>query len=277
MRVDNGFRPAKSRGQNFLVDPNIPEKIVRLAGFCGSDGVLEVGPGIGALTTVLCRAAGHVTAVEIDERLIPVLREAIGGSANVDIVRGDILKLDIARLLVERMPGLDHHVCSNLPYNITTPALTEFIDAGVFKTITVMIQKEVAERICALPGTPEYGAFTIYANYHTEPEILFIVPPECFRPRPSVYSAVVRMKTREKQSLAQNEEVTFFKVVRAAFGQRRKTLVNALCAVFGNTLRKDELADAVHACGFDGRVRGEVLGVEDFAKLSQIISKLEKL
>ena len=261
----------KSKGQNFLIDKNIPAKIVRLAGLGASDGVLEVGPGMGALTTVLCSTAGFVTAVEIDARLLPALYEKLDGLTNVEIVRGDILKLDIGKLLDEKMPGLEYHVCANLPYGITTPVLSLFIEADVFRTITVMIQREVAQRICAKPGKPEYGAFTVFVNYHTEPEILINVPPECFHPRPSVYSSVVKMKTRESRVLSQDEEVFFFKVVRAAFGQRRKTLVNALNAVFGNSRSKQDITDIIRECGFDERARGEVLDVEDFIKLSKLL------
>jgi len=262
-------------GQNFLIDSNIPEKIVRLAEIGASDGVLEVGPGIGALTGWLAQAAGRVVAVELDRRLIPILDEAFAGCVNVEIVQGDILKLDIAKLVTEKMPGLNHHVCANLPYNITTPALTAFIEAGVFSTITVMVQREVARRICAQPGTSEYGAFTVYANYHTQPKILFDVPPECFMPRPKVVSTVLTMKTRAERMLEPEDEAMFFRVVRAAFRQRRKMLVNALHAEFGSVLTKDEIAGFVEKCGFDEKVRGETLGIEEFALLAGCFATLD--
>jgi len=264
----HGFRFSRSLGQNFLVDANIPEKIVRLSGIDSSCGVLEVGPGIGALTSALSVNAGHVVAVELDRRLVPILRDKFVGAPQVEIVQGDILKLDVATLVTERMPGMRHVVCANLPYNITTPSLTAFISAGIFDSITVMIQREVARRLCAKPATPEYGAFSVFVNYHTEPEALFDVPPDCFVPRPGVYSTVVTMKTRAVRLLAREDEALFFRVVRAAFGQRRKTLLNALHAAFGNVLDKEGVAEIIKKCGFDPRVRGETLSTEDFARLS---------
>ena len=268
----HGFKFSKSMGQNFLIDANIPEKMVRLAGICESDGVLEAGPGLGALTVELSRAAGRVTSVELDERLLPILNEAIGAPANVTVVHGDILKLNLGQLVHEEMPGRIYHVCSNLPYNITTPALTAFIEAGVFKTITVMIQYEVARRICAGPGSGDYGAFSVYANYHCVPEVLFDVPPECFMPRPAVRSSVVMLRVRQERELSGGAEDLFFRIVRAAFGQRRKTLANALFSVFGADphagLGKDEILDCILSCGLDAMVRGEALGIAEFASLA---------
>jgi 16S rRNA (adenine1518-N6/adenine1519-N6)-dimethyltransferase len=272
----HGFKFSKSMGQNFLIDKNIPEKIVRLSGIDLSDGVLEVGPGAGALTAELSRAAGKVTAVELDRRLIPILKTTLEDRGNVEIVEGDILKLDIAATIHEKMPGMRYRVCANLPYNITTPALSAFIDASVFETITVMVQKEVAERICAAPGSRQYGAFSVYANYHTEPELLFDVPPECFMPRPSIVSSVVTLRPRQKRILPPEDERQFFRVVRAAFGQRRKTLVNALYTAFGNELGKDEISEIVTRCGFNPQIRGETLGIEAFAKLSAELAHAKK-
>ena len=267
----NGVRASKSMGQNFLIDDSVTVKIVEMADFTGADSVLEVGAGLGILTLALSNTVKHVTAVELDKRLLPALRELFSGISNVDIVQGDILKLDIGKLVEDTMPGGSRHVCANLPYNITTPALTLFIDSGLFQTITVMMQREVAQRICAKPGSPEYGAFTVYANYHTVPEILFTVPPECFIPRPGVYSAVVKMKKHDGRILGTEEEAMFFRAVRAAFSQRRKTLVNALYAVFGNKFSKEELAKMAIECGFDERVRGEMLSIEQFAALSKML------
>jgi len=272
-----GFVFSKSKGQNFLVDSNIPEKIVRLSGVDKSYGVLEIGPGLGALTSVLSTAAGHVTAVEIDNQLIPVLKERYAGCKNVNITHGDILKLDIKELLNETMNGLNYHVCANLPYNITTPAISKILDLHLFKSVTIMIQKEVAMRICAKPGTSEYGAFTVYANYHTEPKILFDVPPECFMPRPKVTSSVVLMSVREKRLLDIDIEKRLFSVVKAAFGQRRKTLVNALHSVFGRLFDKNELTGLVEKCGFDTLVRGEALSLEDFITFSVIFHEIATL
>jgi len=265
----HGFKTSKSKGQNFLTDANIPEKIVRLSTIDSSCGVLEIGPGLGALTLALSRAAGRVTAVELDARLLPILRETLSERDNVEIVQGDILKLDISDLVKKKMPGMKHLACANLPYSITTPALSALISADVFDSITVMVQREVARRICAKPGSPDYGAFTVYANYHTEPEALFDVPPECFMPRPKVYSTVIVMKTRADRFLEADEEKMFFRVVRAAFGQRRKTLVNALHAAFGNAMGKNDILGIVIGCGFDVNVRGETLGIDEFIRLSQ--------
>jgi len=255
-------------GQNFLTDPNIPVKIVKKSGIDKSCNVLEVGPGIGALTGELCRSAGHVTAVELDKRLVPLLESIFTEYDNISIVQGDILKTDIGELMESTTSGLTNHVCANLPYNITTPAITAFIDSKIFKSITVMVQKEVALRICAKPGSPEYGAFTVYTNYHTSPEILFDVKPECFTPRPNVTSSVVKMMTRTGALPDKERETIFFRVVRAAFNQRRKKLINALHSVFIKTHSKDEIAAIVMKCGFDPNVRGEVLSTEDFIKLS---------
>jgi len=267
----HGFKFTKSMGQNFLADPNIPEKIVKLSGIDASSGVLEVGPGIGALTGELSKTAGHVTAVELDKRLVPILINTFADRNNVSIIQGDILKTDIKTLIENTMNGLTYNVCANLPYNVTTPAITALIESKMFKTITIMVQKEVALRICAKPGSKDYGAFTIYANYHTNPEILFDVPPECFIPRPKITSSVVKLKTRTEDLLDKEKEATFFRVVRAAFNQRRKTLVNALHAAFSESYDKDRLTKIVEKSGFDARIRGEMLSLEDFIKLSFFI------
>ena len=269
----HGVRLTKSLGQNFLVDRDIPEKIVRSSGIDESCGVLEVGPGIGALTMELSRAAGRVLAVELDRRLIPILDDVLDGRENTEIVQGDILKLDIGKMVNEKMPGFRLQVCANLPYNITSPVLGAIIDSGLFDTITVMVQREMARRICAHPGSPDYSAFSVYVNYHAEPSILFSVPPECFYPRPQVFSSVVMIKVRKERLLAREVETVFFRVVRAAFGQRRKTLVNALFSAFGNSMSKESLADIVNQCGFGAQIRGETLSVSDFIRLSEYFSE----
>ena len=259
-------------GQNFLIDKNIPEKIVRLSGIDETCGVLEVGPGIGALTTELCRAAGYVTAVELDKRLIPILTETLAGRLNVYVRQGDILRIDIKRLVNKIMPGLKYHACSNLPYNITSQALAAFIDTGIFEKITVMVQREVARRICAEPGSPDYSAFSVYINYYTEPVKLFDVAPECFMPRPGVWSTVLSLNSRRVRMLEDEPERMFFTIVRAAFGQRRKTLVNALYSAFGHKMSKGDIAEIVRQCGFDVFIRGETLSIEDFSKLAGYFS-----
>jgi len=263
------IKSLKQLGQNFLIDTGIQEEIVRQSGLDDRCGVLEVGPGLGALTTQLCRAAGHVTAVELDKRLIPILSEIFSDYTNFDLVQGDILRLDIKELVIGKMPNFSYHVCANLPYNITSPALAAFIDTDLFETITVMIQREVAARICAKPGSSEYGAFTVFTNYYTEPQLLFDVPPECFYPRPSVVSSVITLKTRKNRVLAKDVEKRFFRVVRAAFSQRRKTLVNALFASFSQSMSKEEITDIVSNCGHDIRIRGEKLSIDEFACLSE--------
>ena len=266
---ERNFSFSKSMGQNFLIDDNITKKMVRLSGIDESCGVIEVGPGIGALTLELSRAAGCVIAVELDRRLLPVLEETFADQRNVVIMQGDILKLDIKNLVSEKMPGLSkYHVCANLPYNITTPVISDFISMGIFDSMTVMVQKEVARRICAGPGSADYGAFTVYVSYHTAPRPLFDVPPECFMPRPGVWSSVIAMKSREERPLKPEQEKKFFGIVRAAFSQRRKTLVNALFSVYGNTVNKADITDIIKQCGFDERVRGETLSTEDFIMLS---------
>ena len=262
------IKSLKQLGQNFLIDAGIQEKIVRQSGLDNKCGVLEVGPGLGALTTVLCRTVGHVTAVEIDKRLLPLLNDILSGCTNIDVIQGDILKLDLNELVASKMSGFSHHVCANLPYNITSPALAAFIDSDIFETITVMIQKEVAERICARPGTSEYGAFTVFVNYYTSPRHLFDVPPECFYPRPAVTSSVISLEKLKERPLSRADEKRLFHVVRAAFSQRRKTLVNALYASFGSSISKDEISDIVNSCGHDVRIRGERLNIEEFVKLS---------
>jgi 16S rRNA (adenine1518-N6/adenine1519-N6)-dimethyltransferase len=264
----HGIKLTKSKGQNFLADPNIPARIVRQSGIDKSCGVLEVGPGLGSLTMELCKIAGHVTAVELDKRFVPILESIFDETENISIIQGDILKTSINELLSDTMSGLTYHVCANLPYNITTPAITAFIETKAFESITVMIQKEVAERICAKPASPEYGAFTVFAKYHTTPKVLFDVSPECFFPRPKVTSSVVKMEVHKERLTDKESEKTLFMVVRAAFGQRRKTLINALYATFKNTHTKEGITRIVEKCGFDVRVRGEVLSIDDYLKLS---------
>ena len=255
-------------GQNFLVDGSVPEQIAESAGIVGTMGVLEIGPGIGALTLSLSRRAVAVTAVELDKKLLPILCETLDGCKNVKIVSGDILKLDIAETVRREMPGLRYAVCANLPYNITSPVLTALIDAGVFETITVMVQWEVALRMTAAPGTADYGAFTVFIRYHAEPRILFDVPPGAFIPAPKVTSSVVTMALRSAKPEGVGDEAMFFRVVRAAFAQRRKTLVNALTSVFGDKLSKESLAGIVAECGFNSLTRGETLGIPEFARIA---------
>lgn len=259
-----GLKFSKSLGQNFLTAAWVPERIAEASEADKSCGVLEIGPGIGVLTRCLSTAAGKVVAVELDKGLIPVLDETLSGYDNVKIINDNILKTDIAGLVEENFGGLTPVVCANLPYNITSPVLTALIDSGCFGRITVMIQREVAKRICSSPGSADYGAFTVYANYHTRPAILFDVPPDCFVPRPKVYSSVIRLDKLCREYVPKNEKL-FFRIVRASFEQRRKTLVNGLIPVFGN---KQLITDTIIKCGFDEKVRGETLGVNEFIMLA---------
>jgi len=265
----HGIKLSKSMGQNFLTDPEIPKKIVREAGFDDACGVLEIGPGLGALTMELCNAVDFVAAVELDKKLAKVLSVIFENHNNVDIIQGDALKINIKNVAKEKLGNRTCHVCANLPYNITTPLITAIIEADIFESLVIMIQKEVAARICAKAGSPEYGSFTIFSNYYSYPEILFDVSPECFFPRPKVTSTVLRMKIKKSRQLCSEREKIFFKVVRAAFGQRRKTLINALHAVFGNTYSKDEITSFVSNCGFDTKIRGEKLNLKEFLTLAE--------
>lgn len=269
----HGFKFSKAMGQNFLTARWVPQQIAEEAGIDENTGVLEVGPGIGCLTAELSDNAGKVVSVELDKRLKPVLAETLEGRENVEIIFGDVLKLNLRQLVEEKFQGLKPAICANLPYNVTTPLITAFIDADCFETITVMIQREVARRICAQPGTGDYGAFGIFVNYYMEPELLFDVPPSCFVPQPKVTSSVIKLRKREKPPVEVKDEKLLFKVVRAAFNQRRKTLVNALSSAFGN-LNKNEIINLVENAGYDCRIRGENLDIGGFAKISDEIHTL---
>lgn len=263
----HGFRFSKSMGQNFLTAAWVPEQIADAAGLDEKTGVLEVGPGIGCLTEQLSYRAGRVLAVELDNALRPVLAETLGGRENVEIVFGDVLKQDIAALVKEKMPDMNYAVCANLPYNITSPLITAFLEAGCFETVTVMIQREVARRICAQPGSGDYGAFTVLVNWYAQPQLLFDVPPSCFVPQPKVTSSVIRLDIRKKPPVSVKSEELFFRIVRAAFGMRRKTLLNALSACLGE-FSKEQIEEALISAGFDPKIRGETLGIGEFAKIS---------
>ena len=268
----HGFHFSRSMGQNFLIQSWVPEGLVEGAGVSGSNGVLEIGPGIGPLTVRLSAAAGRVVAVELDRALLPVLAETLGDRDNVEVISGDILKLDIPALVDEKLAGLEPMACANLPYNITTPVITALIEAKRFSCIAVMIQREVARRICAAPGSPDYGAFSVYCQYHTEPELLFDVGPECFIPAPKVTSSVIRMRPLPSPPVPVKDEVRFFRVVKAAFGQRRKTLLNALSAGLPS-LSREAVKAAIAACGLPDNVRGERLGIPDFAALTEALGE----
>lgn len=268
----HGFRFSKSLGQNFLTADWVPRQIAESAELDEQTGVLEVGPGVGCLTVQLSERAGKVLSVELDKSLMPVLAETLRGHENVEVLFGDILKQDISALVAESFPGLRPVVCANLPYNVTTPVLTALIRPGCFETITVMIQREVAKRICAPAGSPDYGAFGIFVQWHMETELLFEVPPSCFVPQPKVTSAVIRLKKREKPPVETRNEKLLFAVVRAAFNQRRKTLTNGLCS--GLNLSREQVENAIKNAGFDTKIRGETLDVGGFAKITDELDKI---
>lgn len=271
----HGFRFSKSMGQNFLTDGSVPEKIVALSAPDGSTGVLEIGPGIGALTSRLCPDAAKVVAVELDRTLAPLLSETLSGFENIEIVFGDILKTDIAALVRERFEGLRPVVCANLPYNITSPVITALIDTGLFEEMTLMVQREVGKRICASAGGGDYGSLTVFVGYYYETEFCLTVPPEAFMPAPKVHSAVIRFKKREKPPQELVPDAFFFRVVRAAFAQRRKILANSLHSVWGEDFSKAELTEIIIEAGFLPTVRGEELNILDFAQIAhKMYSKL---
>ena len=265
----HGFRFSKSMGQNFLIQGWVPRDIADSSGADQTCGVLEIGPGIGPLTVQLAQRAGKVAAVELDRDLLPILAETLSPFDNVTVIPGDAMKLDLAALAAEQFPGLTPVACANLPYNITTPVITALIEAGCFASITVMIQREVAKRICAAPGT----AFSLFCQYYTTPEYLFEVPPECFLPAPKVTSAVIRLVPRAQPAQTLASEKLFFQVVRASFAQRRKTLLNGLSAAFGDRLDKDQLRQAIADAGLPEAVRGERLGIPEFAGLAAQLEK----
>lgn len=268
----HGFHFAKSLGQNFLIRGDVAEAIAD-AGCIPGCGVLEVGPGIGALTVQLARRAEKVVSVELDKRLPPVLAETMADCDRFTLIEGDVMKLSLAEVAAEQLQGLEPVLCANLPYNITTPFLTECVRAGCFRQLTVLIQKEVAQRICARPGTGEYGAFTVLMQYYTEPELLFEVPNTCFMPPPKVTSAVVRCVTRRERPVQVVSEEAFWRTVRAGFALRRKTLVNSLQT--GWQLPKERLAGIVESCGLPPTVRGEALGLEEYARLADALAAAE--
>lgn len=267
----HGFRFSKSLGQNFLTASWVPEKIAESAGLNKDTAVLEIGPGIGCLTRELSLRAGKVVSIELDKALKPVLKETLSGCGNAEIVFADALKTDLKALTEEKFGSLRPVVCANLPYNVTSPLLTEILEAGIFDSVTVMIQKEVAQRICAAPNTADYGAFTVFCQWYTEPYMLFTVPPSCFIPQPKVTSAVITMKKREAPPVSVHDEALMFKIVRAAFNQRRKTLVNAVSSGLG--FDKEKIEKSLKNCGLDERIRGEALSIAQFAQISDEIER----
>ena len=273
--AEHGFHFSKAKGQNFLTQRWVPESIALESGVDETVGVLEIGPGIGPLTQQLCKRAGKVCAVELDKRLEPLLQQTVGEFSNLEIVWDDVLKRDIPTLVQEKLGGLRPMACANLPYYITTPILTALLEAECFDTVTVMVQKEVAQRIAAAPNTADYGAFTVFCQYYAEPEILFDVPAHCFLPQPKVTSAVIMLKIRKERPWDIADPAVFFRTVRASFAMRRKKLSNGLASGFPE-LGKTGAEEIIESCGFDANVRGETLGIPEFAKIANAIAARRK-
>lgn len=270
-----GFMFQKKFGQNFLIDPHVLEKIIAASGVTKEDCVLEIGPGIGTMTQYLAEAAGHVVAVEIDRNLIPILAETLAEYGNVTVLNEDILKTDIGRIAADYNGGRPLKVVANLPYYITTPIIMGLFENHVpIDTITVMVQKEVADRMKEGPGSKDYGALSLAVQYYAQPEIVANVPPNCFMPRPNVGSAVIRLTRHQEPPVAVKDPAFMFRVIRAAFGQRRKTLQNGLNNSPEISVTKTQAAEAIERMGLAPAVRGEALTLSQFAELSDILGEL---
>ena len=271
------FAFQKKFGQNFLIDQGIVEKIVREAGVTKDDFVLEIGPGIGTMTQILCENAREVAAVEIDRKLIPILNDTLSEYDNVTIINDDILKVDINKLAEEKNGGRPIKVVANLPYYITTHIIMGLFESHVpLDSITIMVQKEVADRMQTGPGSKDYGALSLAVQFYAKPEIVVNVPPECFMPRPNVGSAVIRLKRHETRPVDVKDEKLMFRIIRASFNQRRKTLANGLNNSPEIGYTKEQIAAAIEELGRGASIRGEALTLEEFARLSNIFSAMSK-
>ena len=270
-----GFSFQKKIGQNFLIDENVVEKIVRDAGVTKDDFVLEIGPGIGTMTQILCENAREVVAVEIDDKLIPILTEdTLSWYDNVTVIHEDILKLDIVKLANERNGGKPIKVVANLPYYITTPIIMGLFESHVpLDSITIMVQKEVADRMQVGPGTKDYGALSLAVQYYAKPQILLNVPASCFMPRPNVDSAVIQLTRYEKPPVEVSDEHLMFRLIRASFNQRRKTMTNSVGNSPELSVSKEQMAAALEKCGLSATVRGEALTLAQFAELANVLSE----
>ncbi len=268
---EHGFHFSKAKGQNFLIAPWVPQSIAQDAGVDETAGVLEIGPGIGPLTQQLCLRAGKVCAVELDERLKPILEQTVGEFSNLEILWSDVLKLDVPQLVREKFGSLRPMACANLPYYITSPILTALLEAECFDSVTVMVQKEVAQRIAAQPGSADYSAFTVFCQYYAEPELLFDVPAHCFLPQPKVTSAVIQLKVRKNRDWGVTDQDIFFRTVRGSFAMRRKKLSNGLASAFP-ALGKAGAAQVIQEAGFDANVRGETLSIPEFVRIANVIA-----
>lgn len=271
------FNFQKKFGQNFLIDTRVLERIIAAAGVTKEDFVLEIGPGIGTMTQYLCENARAVAAVEIDKNLIPIIEDTLSDYDNVEVINDDILKVDINRLAEERNGGKPIKVVANLPYYITTPIIMGLFESHVpIDSITIMVQKEVADRMQVGPGTKDYGALSLAVQYYAKPEIVANVPPNCFMPRPNVGSAVIRLTRHTEVPVQVEDEKLMFRIIRASFNQRRKTLANGLNNAPDIPLSKEKIGEAIAQLGVNPSIRGEALTLEQFAKLSNIIENMLK-
>ena len=270
------FMFQKKFGQNFLIDTHVLEKIISAAGITKNDCVLEIGPGIGTMTQYLAENAGHVVAVEIDRNLIPILKETLADYDNVTVINEDILRVDIKALAEEYNGGKPIKVVANLPYYITTPIIMGLVESGVpIDNITVMVQKEVADRMKEGPGSKDYGALSLAVQYYAEPEIVANVPPNCFIPRPNVGSAVIRLTRHKEMPVGVKDPALMFKIIRASFNQRRKTLQNGLGNAPELPYTKEQIAAAIAEMGLTPTIRGEALSLAQFAQLSDILGEMK--
>lgn len=268
------FNFQKKYGQNFLIDPTVLDRIIQAAQITKEDCVLEIGPGIGTMTQYLAERAGSVVAVEIDQNLIPILRETLAEYDNVSVINDDILKVDLGKIVEEQNGGRPIKVVANLPYYITTPIIMGLFEKQVpLKSITIMVQKEVADRMQVGPGTKDYGALSLAVQYYAKPEIVANVPPNCFIPRPNVGSAVIRLTKYEQPPVVVRDPDRMFAIIRASFNQRRKTLVNGLGNAPELGLSKEQVAHVLEEMQLSPTVRGEALTLEQFAKLSDLLGE----
>ena len=271
------FNFQKKFGQNFLIDTHVLDKIIDASGVKEADFVLEIGPGIGTMTQYLCERAREVVAVEIDKNLIPILSDTLKNYSNVTVINEDILKLDICKLAEEKNQGKPIKIVANLPYYITTPIIMGLFESHVpIDSITIMVQKEVAERMQEKPGSKEYGALSLAVQYYAKPEIVANVPPNCFMPRPNVGSAVIRLTRHEKPPVEVEDEKLMFRIIRASFNQRRKTLANGLNNSPEIHLPKEVIQESIVSLGVPENIRGEALSLEQFAELSNEIGQRMK-
>ena len=268
----HGFSFSKALGQNFLIDKGILDKIVLGAGLDKTWGALEIGPGAGTLTRELANEAGKVVAVEIDKNLIPLLEDTLSDLENAEVILNDVMKVDLKALISEKFEGMPVAVVANLPYYITTPIIMTFLENEIpVKSLTVMVQKEVADRMAASPGGKDYGALSLAVQFYTDPEIICKAEPHCFMPQPKVESVVIKLSVLEKPRVCVRNKEFMFKIIKAAFGQRRKTLINALSKNPYIRLEKEAVIQAVTKAGIDINIRGEKLSLEDFARLADIL------